>query len=1115
MKITAVRIDGFGVWSGLQLQGLSDGLNVLHGPNEAGKSTLLQFIRSVLYGFSPRARRYFPPVHGGTPGGWIELAGTQGRFQVVRQLDANATDAPEALTVTAADGTRHGEHIVKLLLCNVDETTYANVFAVGLREIQEIGTLNDTDAAESLYQLTAGLDRISLLGVMQELHRSRKHILEPDGGACQIAQLLEQRAKLYREIEDLGQGQRRYGRLASEREQLEREIAALEEENADIERRARVVELAVALRDRWSRRAELDEELAAIGPGVKVPQGAPRRLDALKARLAKHQQRLVRIRDQREAIHAEAKQLPLNAALARQAARIEAFEEQQAWMTTLGKQVEELEAEIEQLELGQVALHEELGLPEGLTPDLLTALPRQAIRRFRPPIKALGRARRELVAARQARDDARRKAETLQQEIATALAARGESNVSEAMDRVGHRVSQLRRRVQLDQRLEEMARYETELEQQSRDLLGRQMMPAWMLVGLGAVFVFGVLLLMAGLFMPTSITGSMGWAMALLGLAGSGAAALGKVASDRSSARQLDSCQKQLSMVRGQSLQMHQERDTLDGQLASVGSPEQALEAAENELAELEELVPLETRRQSAEQETLAATDRVRREEEQYKETRRQWRDTLRLAGLPADLPPKTLAGVIRQYDSIRQTQQRLQQCGEVLAQRQRELEGLLGRLAQVVDETGVGDREADPLDQLRVLRAALDEQQRHEARRETLRRQSRQLRRKGAKHKAAAERMKQHRRKLLHALGAKDEDDFRQRVVQAERAEALRRDRDALAADLAAAIDRTCSEEMIRQQIHSGTPEQLQSRRDALLERLEALDGQLQQRFEARGRLAEQLRVIVDDKQMAARRLEVKLLEKRLDDAVRRWQVLAVTGHTLQAVRDEYEQHRQPETLRDASGYLESLTQGRYHRVWTPLGEDVLRVDDSEGNALPVEVLSRGTREQLFLALRLALVAAYARRGAPLPLVLDDVLVNFDAHRAKAAVDVLRDFAENGHQVLVFTCHEHILKLFKTAKAPVNRLPENSSGELAPICFAPTPAATNGRKSNSTSSRTKGGSPRKQRHVAPADAPEDDEDDFEDIVEESALDAVDDAEEAWEEVDEEEYDEDDSAEAA
>ena len=158
--------------------------------------------------------------------------------------------------------------------------------------------------------------------------------------------------------------------------------------------------------------------------------------------------------------------------------------------------------------------------------------------------------------------------------------------------------------------------------------------------------------------------------------------------------------------------------------------------------------------------------------------------------------------------------------------------------------------------------------------------------------------------------------------------------------------------------------------------------------------------------------------------------------GHVprLDLIRATYEQERQPETLQEASGYLQRLTQGRYTRVWTPLGENVLRVDDAEGHVLPVEALSRGTREQLFLSLRLALAACYARRGAPLPLVLDDVLVNFDAERAGAAGAVLRDFAAAGHQVLVFTCHEHILRMFQALKVPAARLPDARQAEHATV---------------------------------------------------------------------------------
>jgi hypothetical protein len=71
-----------------------------------------------------------------------------------------------------------------------------------------------------------------------------------------------------------------------------------------------------------------------------------------------------------------------------------------------------------------------------------------------------------------------------------------------------------------------------------------------------------------------------------------------------------------------------------------------------------------------------------------------------------------------------------------------------------------------------------------------------------------------------------------------------------------------------------------------------------------------------------------------------------------------------------------------------------------------------------------LALVAAFGRRGIHLPMILDDVFVNFDAGRTKIAVSVLREFAREGHQLLVFTCHEHVWRMFADVQADTRRIP-------------------------------------------------------------------------------------------
>ena len=102
--------------------------------------------------------------------------------------------------------------------------------------------------------------------------------------------------------------------------------------------------------------------------------------------------------------------------------------------------------------------------------------------------------------------------------------------------------------------------------------------------------------------------------------------------------------------------------------------------------------------------------------------------------------------------------------------------------------------------------------------------------------------------------------------------------------------------------------------------------------------------------------------------------------------VRERYA----PAWLQAASRYLEAITHGRYTGiaiVETPGGEPVLEVTRA-GEAMPVRVgppLSRGTLEQIYVAVRLALVDAIDAE-ARLPMFLDELFAHWDAQPPRRA---------------------------------------------------------------------------------------------------------------------------------
>ena len=75
------------------------------------------------------------------------------------------------------------------------------------------------------------------------------------------------------------------------------------------------------------------------------------------------------------------------------------------------------------------------------------------------------------------------------------------------------------------------------------------------------------------------------------------------------------------------------------------------------------------------------------------------------------------------------------------------------------------------------------------------------------------------------------------------------------------------------------------------------------------------------------------------------------------------------------------------------------------------VEGMSDGTRDQLYLALRLATLEERPPSAERLPLVLDDVLIHWDDARAAATLSVLAEFSART-QVLLFTHHERTVEL-------------------------------------------------------------------------------------------------------
>ena len=186
------------------------------------------------------------------------------------------------------------------------------------------------------------------------------------------------------------------------------------------------------------------------------------------------------------------------------------------------------------------------------------------------------------------------------------------------------------------------------------------------------------------------------------------------------------------------------------------------------------------------------------------------------------------------------------------------------------------------------------------------------------------------------------------------------------------------------------------------------------------------------------AQQAEDALAEAR--DAAERYARLHVARVLLRAGIDRFRKEQQGPLLRAAGAHFALLTGGRYERLivdYDAAGRTVLIAIRDMGEECPVEALSEGARDQLYLALRIAAVEAYAAQAEPLPFIADDLLVHFDNPRAAAAIALLADLGQTT-QVILFTHHDHIVTLAeRQAGVAVQALPPITVGPSTVLAVA------------------------------------------------------------------------------
>jgi uncharacterized protein YhaN len=163
--------------------------------------------------------------------------------------------------------------------------------------------------------------------------------------------------------------------------------------------------------------------------------------------------------------------------------------------------------------------------------------------------------------------------------------------------------------------------------------------------------------------------------------------------------------------------------------------------------------------------------------------------------------------------------------------------------------------------------------------------------------------------------------------------------------------------------------------------------------------------------------------------DGFERYSELRLAAHALRTAMERHRREHQGPLLKRAGELFAALSANNMTglRAITTERQPYLMGVLPDDREVPVEGMSAGQRHQLFLALRLASLERHFATGEPMPLVLDDLLVQLDDTSARAALVILAEIARTA-QVLFFTHHDHLLEMARET-VPADLLVEHQIG--------------------------------------------------------------------------------------
>ncbi len=1028
MRINEIFIDGFGQFAAKNFGPLEQPVTVFYGPNEAGKSTLLEFIRTVLFGFR-RAPGDYPPLAGGRHGGRVTLVTKDGLRTDVSRFKGGPS---AGVALTSETGAPLNEAMLAQMLGNNSRALFEQVFAFTLTELHSSDLLKDANVNNQIY--SAGMGVTSLPGVMKSIGDEREKLFLNRGSSQKIYDAHKQLQDIDNKLREIEESAGRYGDLITRQQEVETELAGLAARREQIQSRlARQKNLQNAW-DPWNDLVSSQQEIATLPVIDSFPVDGITRLEKLDERLSNARREYASAQEQVAEAKRAAETPVEHETILQHEPDIRRLQEGRKDFIGLFRDLPERMAELRERERTLVDTLRDLG-PEwnetGLEAFDFSIAARQEIAGYRDRLHGAS----ETHARRRSSHDQNEVA--LQEAVAAEEEAGSEfqsiSGPSLDADQIRLRRNLIRatrsRLNELDRERQNASNLQNQLDSLELPSGGTDRSKV---VVAASLAIIGMALLVAGaIWGGTALSIGIATAVALNGLAGylfmsdkSGRSIAGELPL-ASSIR--ESLRHSKAEIQGLQSRIMQEAAPLGLEKideASILAAEASLDEEADRLQEWTRIAEalyaakgLTVRRRARVEASAAAVEDAER---QLLSAQNEWQNWLNSRGLLETFTPETAGELQRQIElgrsqlsELRSFRQRIKDIENDIAQHVADVEPLAAAFDITFDRSdertvvAAADRLVELLEEVRENdRRRTSAQAEMEAAR-------RQLEERAGELQEAQGELEQ----LFRSGGAEDAEEFRVRAKQTEKREELETGSQAARNQLQRLSGPGEPLRLLKADLQRTDLQSISDRIAALEEEGAAVGAQHDELLTERGSIQTERANLASEEESSRLRMQRNILLEQLRGHARDWSRLTLAHNLLNETRRKFERERQPQVVRHAEKDFAAITGGRYQRLYAPLGEQTITVTDDNGRSKQPSELSRGTREQLFLALRFGLIRDLGRRTEPLPVIVDEILVNFDPERAFRAAVAFTELSAT-HQVLVFTCHPTVVQMFCDASA-------------------------------------------------------------------------------------------------